>query len=122
MILGQLRMGARQAKNAPLMTTMSAMSTLANITTTLVTHVVYKSVALLLDVAILRFPLFIIIVIFIATILLIIQVVRESVWSSLDSTPGSGTELLTLAKTSNLSDLQVRISWNRLCICICGIT
>ena len=35
------------------------------------------------------------------------QVVRETVWSSLDSSPGPGTELLTLAKTSNLLDLQV---------------
>ena len=35
------------------------------------------------------------------------QVVRETVWSSLDSSSGPGTELLTLAKTSNLTDLQV---------------
>ena len=92
------------------MTTMSAMFALTDITTTLVTHVVYESVALLLDVTILLFP----------PLhhhchchhmLIIIQIVRESVWSSLDSTPGSGTELLTLAKTSNLSDLQVRISY-----------
>ena len=44
-------------------------------------------------------------IIVISTMLL--QVVRETVWSSLDSSPGPGTELLTLAKTSNLTDLQV---------------
>ena len=45
------------------MTTMSAMFALTDITTTLVTHVVYESVALLLDVTILLFSLFITIVI-----------------------------------------------------------
>ena len=38
---------------------------------------------------------------------MLLQVVRETVWSSLDSSSGPGTELLTLAKTSNLTDLQV---------------
>ena len=40
-------------------------------------------------------------------LIMFFQVVRETVWSSLDSSPGPGTDLLTLAKTSNLSDLQV---------------
>jgi len=37
------------------------------------------------------------------------KVVRETVWSSLDSSSGPGTELLTLAKTSNLTDLQAAV-------------
>ena len=40
-------------------------------------------------------------------LMMFLQVVRETVWSSLDSSPGPGTDLLTLAKTSNLTDLQV---------------
>ena len=35
------------------------------------------------------------------------QVVRESVWSSLEAGSCPATELLTLTKTSNLQDLQV---------------
>ena len=48
-----------------------------------------------------------IIVILSNILIMFFQVVRETVWSSLDSSPGPGTDLLTLAKTSNLSDLQV---------------